>query len=80
MATLLTDPHGGFTELNPIAGLFVKTPLALSGFKLVATGVAVGILWYRRIYVGAQKAAWWLCLVLTLVTIRWVTIQSLFYV
>jgi len=80
VATLLTESAGGFTELNPITGSLLKSPVLLAGFKLAATCLAVGILWHRRKYAGVQQAAWWMCLLLTLVTIRWVTIQSLFYV
>jgi hypothetical protein len=80
VATLLTNSAGGFTELNPMTGSLLKSPILLAGFKLTATGLGVGILWHRRKYAGAQQAAWWMCLLLTLVTIRWVTIQSMFYV
>jgi hypothetical protein len=80
VATLLTDSSGGFTELNPLTGSLLKNPAMLAVFKLTATGLGTGILWHRRKFAGAQQAAWWMCFLLTLVTIRWVTIQSLFYV
>ncbi len=80
VATLLTDSAGGFTELNPMTGSLLKNPVMLAVFKLTATCLGTGILWHRRKYAGAQQAAWWMCFLLTLVTIRWVTIQSLFYV
>ena len=80
VATLLTDSAGGFTELNPMTGSLLKNPVMLAVFKLTATCLGTGILWHRRKYAGAQQAAWWMCFLLTLVTIRWVTIQSLFYI
>ncbi len=80
LATLLTNTTGSFIELNPLAGSLIDSPLMLSIFKLSMTCFGVGILWFLRMYAGAQKAAWWLCLILILVTIRWLVILSLFYV
>lgn len=80
VATLVTNSAGGFTELNPMTGSLLKSPVLLAGFTLAATCLGVGILWHRRKYAGAQQAAWWMCFLLTLVTIRWVTIQSMFYI
>ena len=79
-ATIMTNSAGGFSELNPFALSLLDDPVHLSVFKFATTGMSVGILWSRRAFVGAQTASWWLCLILTLVAARWVTIHSLFYV
>jgi len=77
--TLLATTKGGFLEINPVGGSMLHKPWALSTFKLSATFVVVGILWSLRRRAGSQQASWWLCLVLTLVTARWVAVQSLFF-
>jgi len=55
-------------------------PAALAAFKVSATCLGTGLLWRLKHYHGAQVASWWLCMILTLVTVRWVTVQSLFFV
>jgi len=55
-------------------------PAALAAFKVSATCLGTGLLWRLKNYHGAQVASWWLCMILTLVTVRWVTVQSLFFV
>lgn len=79
-ATLLAVRTGHVEELNPFGEGLVFAPAALAAFKVAATGLGMGLLWRLRNYHGAQLASWWLCLVLTLVTVRWVTVQSLFFV
>jgi hypothetical protein len=76
--TLILNSVFGFHEVNPLARALTNSPWLLSVFKVTATGVGVGILWYLRKYVGAQVASWWLCLVLTMVTVRWLAVQSVF--
>lgn len=81
VATGLTQAsQASFTELNPIAQLIEGSYWQVPVFKLAATSLGAALLWTLRRYVGGQLAAWWLCLILTLVTVRWVTIQSMFYV
>jgi hypothetical protein len=78
--TLLVGARGHLEELNPVANSLLATPAALIAFKLTTTAIGAGILWSLRRYAGAQLASWWLCLLLTILTARWVTIQSLFFV
>ena len=68
----------GFIELNPLAAKVIGDPSILTAVKLLGTGLSAGLLWSQRRYVGAQQAAWWICFVLTLVTARWVVVDSLF--
>lgn len=78
--TLLVTTKGGFLEINPVGKSLLHKPWMLSTFKLSATTVVVGILWSLRRHAGSQQASWWLCLILTLVTARWVAVQSLFFI
>lgn len=75
--TLLAAQAGAMQELNPIAAHFVKSPMQLTVFKLVATGVGCGILYVYRHRAQMQQATWWMCLVTVLLTFRWVVFDSL---
>jgi len=79
-ATLLAVKTGHVEELNPFGVGLVLAPAALAAFKVASTCLGAGLLWKLKNYHGAQVASWWLCMVLTLVTVRWVTVQSLFFV
>ena len=76
--TLLTAQAGQMRELNPLGSRLIEDPLALVGFKLAATGLAVGIVFALRHHRAAQVACWWACLICTLLTVRWLTLNSLF--
>jgi hypothetical protein len=65
-------------ELSPIGSQWIEEPRHLAGFKISVTFSALAILWLLRKYKRAQVAAWWICLVLTLLTIRWFAVGSLF--
>ncbi|MDA1163639.1 MAG: DUF5658 family protein [Planctomycetota bacterium] len=80
VATLLAVKTGQFEELNPLGAGLILAPAALAFFKIFATSLGTGLLWRLKDYHGAQVASWWLCMILTLVTVRWVTVQSLFFV
>jgi len=77
VATLLALKTGHVEELNPFGVGLVLAPAALAAFKVASTCLGAGLLWKLKNYHGAQVASWWLCMVLTLVTVRWVTVQSL---
>jgi len=79
-ATLLAVKTGHVEELNPFGVGLLLAPAALATFKIASTCVGAGLLWKLKNYHGAQVASWWLCMVMTLVTVRWVTVQSLFFV
>jgi hypothetical protein len=67
----------GVTELNPIGKELIHDPRNLAGFKIAITFSCLALLWLMRKHKRAQIAAWWLCLVLTLVTCRWLVVDSL---
>lgn len=75
--TLLASHDGSMRELNPIGSKIISNPLWLVLFKLATTGVSATILWRMRHSKRIQLASWWLCLLLTLLTARWLVFQSL---
>ncbi len=77
VCTLLAGQTGRFLEVNPLADSLLASPLVLAGFKGVMTLGAVLILWRLRRFRGAQMASWWICLLLTVLTVRWVVVESL---
>ena len=78
VCTLMAIHTGMFRELNPVASQMTGSPLTVVIFKLAAMTVGVGLLWRLRQYSGAQTAAWWMCLICTLVVFRWLTFHSMF--
>ena len=80
IATVMALKTGHVEELNPLGVGLILAPAALAAFKVSATCLGTGLLWKLKNYHGAQVASWWLCMILTLVTVRWVTVQSLFFV
>lgn len=76
--TLLASQAGQMRELNPIGDRLISDPQALIGFKLAATVVGCGLLYAMRKHGRAQIASWWLCLVCTVLTFRWLMFNSMF--
>lgn len=76
--TLLAWQAGQMQELNPLGHQLVDHPLFLILFKGAATLTAIGVLYAVRMYPRGQLATWWACLILTLVTIRWVAFNTMF--
>jgi hypothetical protein len=76
--TILAHQAGQMLELNPLGSRLLENPLHLIAFKAGATGMAVVLLFMLRKYRKAQLAAWWVCLVCTLLTARWLTISPMF--
>lgn len=76
--TILAYQAGQMLELNPLGSRLIEDPLKLIAFKVGATAVSVGLLFYLRKYCKAQLAAWWICLILTLLTGRWLMMSSMF--
>lgn len=76
--TILAHDAGAMQELNPFGSKLLQNPQQLVLFKLAATMIAVGpCFWLRRIPL-AQRASWWMCLLCTLLSVRWLTFNSLF--
>jgi hypothetical protein len=76
--TILAYQAGQMLEMNPLGSRLVDDPVKLMAFKAGATAVSVGLLFALRKYCKAQLAAWWICLVLTLLTARWLVMSSMF--
>lgn len=76
--TLVAQQAGGFTELNPLGNQLIDNPALLTIFKLTSLLLACGILLALRRYRGAQLASWWMCLLCTVLTFRWLTYNSMF--
>lgn len=75
--TILASHDGSMRELNPIGSHLVSDPRLLIAFKVVTTGVAASILFALRSVNRVHLASWWLCLLLTLLTARWLVFNSL---
>ena len=78
ICTLAAHQAGVMHELNPLGGSLIGNPLALIAFKISITFGAAAMLYALRGHFSARRAAWWLCLVFVLVTVRWVAFNSLF--
>jgi hypothetical protein len=76
--TLVAQQAGGFAELNPLGSRLIENPALLTVFKLTSLLLACGILLALRRYRGAQLASWWMCLLCTVLTFRWLTYNSMF--
>ncbi|MEL6105509.1 MAG: DUF5658 family protein [Planctomycetota bacterium] len=76
--TIMATSAGTMRELNPLGSRLIEDPLLLVAFKLVATGTSIGILYSLQQRPIARVASWWCCLLLTLLTARWVVFQSMF--
>ena len=75
--TVLASQAGAMHETNPLAAGMLDSPLRLAVFKVLATGVGLGILYAWRRRAQIQQATWWMCLVCVLLTFRWVVFDSL---
>ena len=76
--TLGTGSAGMMREMNPLGKDLIASPAALFLFKATATGTAIAILYRLHRRPIAQVASWWCCLLLTLLTARWIVFQSMF--
>ena len=76
--TLLASRANALTELNPIGSHLIHNPIGLLAFKTLVTVGVIGILFVLRGHRVAQRGAWWACLICTLVTVRWLTFNSMF--
>jgi hypothetical protein len=76
--TISASSAGVMREINPLASHLVQDPVRLACFKVLVTGTSIGILFVLHQRQFASVAAWWCCLLLTLLTARWVVFQSMF--
>ncbi len=76
--TIAASQSGTMRELNPLGSQLIDNPLQLVIFKLAASSTAIGLLYWLHRQPIAQVASWWSCLVLTLLTARWLTLHSMF--
>lgn len=76
--TISTANAGAMRELNPLGSGLIGQPVVLFLFKATVTGMAIAILYRLHRRPIAQVASWWCCLLLTLLTARWVVFQSMF--
>ncbi len=76
--TILATQAGQMRELNPLGNGLINDPQSLVVFKSVATLTSCCILAALRRYHIARLASWWLCLVCTILTFRWLAFNSMF--
>lgn len=74
--TLLAYQANAISEVNPIGGVLLNNANRTAVFKLLATGLAIGILYRARQHQVARKATWWVCLTLSLLMARWILVSG----
>ncbi len=76
--TMMAGSAGGLLELNPLGSQLMASPTWLMAFKVGTLAGSSALLIGLREYRGAQVASWWLCLVCTVLALRWATYNSIF--
>lgn len=76
--TLIAHQSGSMRELNPLGNGLIEDPKQLIAFKVTLTSLSIGLLYWLHELPLARRASWWCCLVLTLLTARWLTFNSMF--
>ncbi len=75
--TVMAHQVGSMRELNPLGSRLIEDTTKLIAFKIVLTGTSISLLFWLRRLPLTRKATWWCCLTLTLLTVRWLSFQSL---
>ncbi|WP_182868352.1 EF-hand domain-containing protein [Rhodopirellula sp. JC639] len=75
--TILASGSGHFIELNPV-GSELLGDYSIAIFKLLTLALTITLFLRLRHFRGAQIGSWWMCLVCTLVTWRWLVSESMF--
>ncbi|QEF97462.1 EF hand [Stieleria maiorica] len=75
--TILASGSDHFIELNPV-GSELLGDYSIAIFKLLTLALTVTLFLRLRHFRGAQIGSWWMCLVCTLVTWRWLVSESMF--
>ena len=65
-----------FVEMNPLGSEMLLAGASPTIFKVATLAVSVLLLFSLRQFRGAQKASWWMCMVCTLLTFRWLVLDS----
>ncbi len=76
--TVVAWQTGSMRELNPLGNRLIENPMQLAVFKLTVVSGSIGLLYWLHQRPIAQLASWWSCLLLTLVTARWLTFNAMF--
>lgn len=77
--TLVVSNAGQMREVNPLGSRLIDNPMYLVAFKVTATLIGCGVLYAMRHHQRARKAAWWMCLVMTVLTFRWLVFNSMHF-
>ena len=65
-----------FHEMNPLGSRLLLEGDSLAAFKVISLASSIVVLFILRKYKGAQLASWWACMICTLVTFRWIVLDS----
>lgn len=76
--TIVASATGSMREMNPLGNDLINDPMRLIVFKAMAVTLSITLLYALHRRPIAQMASWWSCLVLTLLTARWLTFNSMF--
>ena len=76
--TMLVGAAGDMKELNPLGAALIDDAVGLIAFKTCVTLMAVLLLYSLRQHRSAKEGAWCSCLICTLLTVRWLTFNSMF--
>ena len=75
--TTVRSSNFHFQEMNPLGSQLLHDGSSPFVFKIATTmAVSVLLLFVLRRYRGAQVASWWMCMVCTLLTFRWIVLDS----
>ena len=74
--TTASSGNAHFEELNPLGSRLLLDGSSPLVFKVATLAVSVLLLFVLRRYRGAQMASWWMCMVCTLLTFRWLVLDS----
>ena len=75
--TILAHQAHAMLEINPIGNKVLSSIPMLITFKVSLTAFAAAVLLYARRQKIAQFTAWWGCLIMCLLTARWVVFNQL---
>ncbi len=74
--TTVNSGNAHFQEMNPLGSRILLDGNALTLFKLSSVLASLTLLFVLRKYKGAQLASWCVCMICTLVTFRWIILDS----